>query len=121
MHRRLYRLITVLLLAVLPLQAFAGARMISCDDAAATAVSAAAEPCHAASTHEHRGAGSADTDGGVARDLCNSCAQCQVCSASALPVTVRSAVQVVPVSPAFPPPPAIIGVVLERLDRPPVA
>jgi hypothetical protein len=109
----------LLLLAVLPLQAFAGARMISCTDRVATADSAAAEPCHTASTHEDAGAGSAAA-AGHGWDSCNGCAQCQVCSASALPVTVRSAVQIVPVSPVFPPPPAIIGVVLERLDRPPV-
>lgn len=111
---RLFRLLAVLLIAVLPWQTVAASRMIAC----AEPVPSAAAPCHEASMQDDatsHGAGKS-----AAWKPCSGCAQCQACTAAALPMTARDTLSVFPLQPVFTAPEVIAGVVLERLDRPPV-
>ena len=88
--------------------------MISCAEPAASA----AAPCHEVSMQND--ATSHGADKSAAWKPCNGCAQCQACTAAALPVTARNTPSVFPLQPVFTAPAVIAGVVLERLDRPPV-
>lgn len=120
MRRRFHRLLAALLLVALPWQAIAASRMIACAEAAPAAGPAAVAACHDASAHDGAAAVPDHVAKGAVWQPCSGCAQCQACTASALPTTAPDTLSVSPLHPVFTVSPAIAGVVLDRFDRPPV-
>jgi hypothetical protein len=127
MRVRLYLLIGTLLLVILPAQGIAFAGMVTCAPAVATGVlagrdahPAAGTPCHETPVSGGQGAEYATPADLGGWNSCGGCVQCHACSAGVLPVAVQDTLIAPPLHPAFAPPAAIAGVVLEHIEPPPL-